>query len=282
MQYTIQNEKLSICVDSFGAQLCSVKQGEKEWLWQNPTGNWAGHSPLLFPICGAVSCIINGVHYPMERHGFARKSEFTLTAQGADFLRFTMQSNEQTKVMYPYDFTYHVTYRIQGAKLIIEHVVQNDGDTPMYFMCGGHESFNLPANVENYVIEFEKEERFIHHYHSETGMTGKTHDYGTGRFLPVPATLMQDGITAVFPDIQSRKIWFCEKDGKRLAEITFAPEFKNLLLWRALNDCFICIEPWTNILDFDGAPDVEFSEKKGVVKVEVGEVKRLVRSVEYL
>ena len=59
-------------------------------------------------------------------------------------------------------------------------------------------------------------------------------------------------------------------------------EFKNLMLWRSFNDPFICVEPWTNVLDKDGEPSVEFSKKEGVLKVEVGETKVLERSVEYL
>ena len=282
MQYTIQNGRLSVTADSFGAQLLSVKQGGKEWLWQNPTGNWDGHAPLLFPICGLIGCKINGVKYPLGRHGFAKKSQFELSEKGEDFLRFTLKSNDNTKKVYPFDFTYQVTYRIIGSKLCVEHVVQNDGDMPMYFMCGGHESFDLPMNVENYAIEFEKEEHFVHHFHSETGMTGETLDFGKGKFLPIPAHLIQNNNTAIFPDIVSRKIWLCEKNGKRLAQITFAQEFKNLLLWRSFNDSFICIEPWTNVLDKDGVPDVEFSTKKGVIKVNAGERKILNRSVEYL
>jgi len=282
MLYTIESEKLKVTIDSFGAQLCSVKQGDKEWLWQNPSGNWAGHSPLLFPICGAVGCMIDGVKYDMPRHGFARKSEFSLSAQGQDFARFTLKSNEETRKVYPFEFTYHVTYSVEKGKLSIEHAFKNEGKTPMYFMCGGHESFNLPLGLEEYAIEFEKEENLVHHFHSETGMTGETLSFGKGKFFPIPTQLLYDNLTAIYKGIVSRKVWLCEKNGKRLAEITFAKEFENLLLWRSLDDNFICIEPWTNVLDQDGAEEMEFSQKQGVVKLEVGETKVLARSVEYL
>ena len=112
MQYTIENEKLKIVVDSFGAELCSVKQGEREWLWQNPTGNWAGHSPLLFPICGLVDCTVNGVKYDLPRHGLARKSEFDFVAQGYDmtyayfFEDKKLVKFEITETTHKYDMTW--------------------------------------------------------------------------------------------------------------------------------------------------------------------------------
>ncbi len=282
MQYTLKNNELTIIVESFGAQVCSVKQGGKEWFWQNPTGSWKDHSPILFPVCGWCRCTVNGVEYPISKHGFGKNREFTVAEKGEDYITLALQSDEETKKVYPFDFIYRLTYRVQGLKLCVEHTIENTGKTPLYFACGGHESFNLQTNVDDYVIEFEKEEKLVHHCHGDKGgMIDKTIDYGTGKMLVLPRDFLQNGNTLIFPNIQSRKVWLCEKNGKRLAEISFAQEFENLLLWRAKDDPFICIEPWTNVPDAEETEDIEFSLKKGTVKLEVGQTKTLVRSVEY-
>ena len=72
-----------------------------------------------------------------------------------------------------------------------------------------------------------------------------------------------------------------EKNGKDIVRVGFA-EYEHLLLWRKLSAKYICIEPWTNLPDPDGVPDVEFSTKAGVIKVEGGQVKKMVHTIEYL
>ena len=93
MQYTIQNELLSVTVDDFGAQLVSVKYEGKERLWQNETGEWDDHSPLLFPVCGHFGIKANGKQFPMKAHGFAKNQTFALKEQTENSLIFTISSN---------------------------------------------------------------------------------------------------------------------------------------------------------------------------------------------
>ena len=51
MNYYLKNNKLELVIDSFGAQITSVKLDGIEKLWQNDNGSWEGHAPLLFPVC---------------------------------------------------------------------------------------------------------------------------------------------------------------------------------------------------------------------------------------
>jgi galactose mutarotase-like enzyme len=53
---TLENPELTATVRLRGAELCSLRDratGE-EFIWQNPTGEWAGSSPILFPFVGRV------------------------------------------------------------------------------------------------------------------------------------------------------------------------------------------------------------------------------------
>ena len=104
MNYKIENDKLSLEVASLGAEPISIRYAGKERLWQNENGSWAGHAPVLFPVCGHCGITVGEKSYPVGAHGFARKSEFALRERGEDFLAFSLCASEQTKRVYPYDF----------------------------------------------------------------------------------------------------------------------------------------------------------------------------------
>ena len=268
MDYTITNGKTSVTVTDLGAEAISVIVDGKERLWQNPTGEWAGHAPLLFPVCGHFGVTVDGVSYPIKAHGFAKRETFTLKEKGADFLTFSLRANEETKKVFPFEFIFNVTYRIECNTLAIEYLVENPSDKPLYFACGGHETFALDSDVDGYEIEFEKEENLVHYYHDKNGcLTGETKAYGNGKPFPLPIDFLQNGETLIFKDVRSRRVNLARKGGKPLASVTFEG-FDNLLLWRQDEAKYICIEPWTNVPDYAGAPDKEFSQKEGVYKVE--------------
>ena len=81
----LKNEQLEIAVASLGAELQSIKDAQgKEYLWQADERFWPRHSPILFPIvCGLWNgkYRIDGFEYALERHGFARDSEFQLISR---------------------------------------------------------------------------------------------------------------------------------------------------------------------------------------------------------
>ncbi len=281
MQYTIHNETLSCTIDSLGAELVSVIKDGKERVWQNQTGEWAGHGPVLFPVCGHCGVKVVGIEYPISAHGFAKKTEFTLVKQTQTEAVFAMEADEETKQVYPFRFRFEVAYSLNGNVLSVGYKVINPAKTPLYFACGGHESFALDGGVENYQITFEKQENLVHYFHDDDGyITGDTKSYGTLQTLPLPEDFLQEGRTLIFKGVASRKVWLSERGGKKLATITFEG-FENLLVWHAGKAPFICIEPWTNLPDSAGKADVEFSAKGGVIEVAGGAEKTLVRTIAY-
>lgn len=281
MEYVLISGQLEITVASLGAELISVKKAGKERLWQNPTGEWAGHAPLLFPVCGHCGVKVDGKEYPIGLHGVARKAEFSLAEQGENFLKFVLHSNEKTRLAYPYEFVFSVTYRIVEDTLDIVYDVQNPMTAPLYFACGSHESYALDENVDGYVVEFEKEEHLMHYPHNAGGyLTGERVDYGVTKTLPLPRDVLQGGDTLIFKDVVSRKIKLLKKDGAPIAQLTFEG-FSNLLFWRADDAKYICMEPWTNLPDVADVEDVEFSTKDGVIRLDGGQQKTMVHSIRY-
>ena len=82
MEYTLKHGSLTAIAESHGGELVSLKDGTgTEYIWQGDPAYWSGRNPNLFPIVGALkngTVSIDGIPYHMDRHGFARNSEFSV------------------------------------------------------------------------------------------------------------------------------------------------------------------------------------------------------------
>lgn len=279
MNYTIKNSEITATFSSLGAELISLQKAGREYIWQNGTGEWAGHAPLLFPVCGHFGVKVDGVSYPIPFHGVARKAEFSVKEQSGSCITFELTSNEETQKLFPFAFVFRVKYSVDGDTLTLVYEVENPADKTLYFSCGSHEAYALDKEIQEYEVEFEKEENFINYRTTPNGyLSGETADLGTKKVLPLPLEFLQNNDSIILKNINSRKVTLREIGGKTLAEITFEG-FSNLLFWRAMDGKFICIEPWTNVPDSAGVEDIEFSQKEGVMAVSPRDVKTLTRTV---
>ena len=282
MNYTIQNDTLTATFSSLGAELISLKKGEKEYIWQNPTGEWAGHAPLLFPVCGHCGVKVDGVSYPIPFHGVARKAEFTLEKQSENSLTFALYSSAATKEVFPFDFIFRVIYTLNGATLTLAYAVENPADKNLYFACGSHEAYALDGQVNEYEVEFETQETLVNYLATENGyLSGERAELGSMKVLPLPLQYLQNGDSVILKDIRSRKVVLRKIGGEDIAEITFEG-FSNMLFWRAMDGKFICIEPWTNLPDYANVEDAEFKTKAGVMEVAPKATKTLTRTITLL
>lgn len=144
--FQISNDKVTIQVDSMGAELKSLKRvaDAKEYLWQGDPAYWGRTSPVLFPIVGALKngCYrIKGKEYPMSQHGFARDMEFQLKSQVASEIWFSLRSDEKTLAVYPYPFLLEIGYELAGSTVIVKWRVSNPQGEPICFSIGGHPGF---------------------------------------------------------------------------------------------------------------------------------------------
>ena len=55
--YNLENAQIGICVDSFGAELKSLKKlaSNVEYMWDANPVYWKRTSPVLFPIVGSLN-----------------------------------------------------------------------------------------------------------------------------------------------------------------------------------------------------------------------------------
>lgn len=282
MNYTLSNGVLDVTISDMGAELISIVKDGKERLWQNPTGEWSGHAPLLFPVCGKFSVQVDGVKYDLPSHGFTRRSLFMLKEQGKDFISFTLTHSEKTLAVFPYEFIFTVIYKLSGARITITYEVENPADKPLYFACGSHETFAYDKDICDYELVFDEETSLVHYFHDADGaLTGETKDFGALKNFPLPKKYLSNSDTLIFKDITAKEVTLKEIGGKEMARIGYHG-FAHLLLWHAGEGKYVCIEPWTNLPDWLGEPAQEFSQKAGVIKVEPKQKTTMERFIEYV
>lgn len=145
---TLTNGSTEIEIALHGAEMISLKNHGKEYLWNGNPSYWKRHSPVLFPIVGSVW---NGVYryqgheYALSQHGFARDMDFKLVSSSSQSASFELQSDEKTKEKYPFSFVLRITYELtsQGSVAVKWHVENPSDSATMYFSIGAHPAFLL-------------------------------------------------------------------------------------------------------------------------------------------
>ena len=280
MIYTITNGRFTAQIDSLGAQLVSWKGAEGfEYLWTGDPAYWREHAPVLFPIVGALRggrTQINGRWYEMGRHGFAKRSEFTLAGQTEDSIALALEAGQETRAAYPFDFRLTVSYALKDSGIQTSFRVENTGGETLPFSVGGHPGFNIPVNEDadftSYVIRFEKpESQTCPVIDLETGLI----DWSAsgfrleGREIPLRHELFyQDAL--VFENLNSRKVEIVDPATGKGVAMDFSG-FPMLGIWSAANDGpYVCLEPWTGCATLAAEGD-QFTEKKGMTMLAPGE-----------
>lgn len=280
MLYIIGNKRLSVAVDSTGAELNSVKKDGKELLWQNYDGSWDGHAPVLFPFCGHCAVKIDGKDYNAPAHGIVQSREFSCDLQTGNELILTFKSDAETKKVYPYDFSFSVRYYVRKTTLYIDYTVKNTGENAMFFGCGGHESFNIDGKLSQYSIEFEKEESLLRLFHDDDGyLMGESKLYPKGKVLRFKDMPVDNSETLIFKGVRSNRCKLVKNTGEVVAE-TYFKGFNNVLFWRPDGAAVICMEPWLNLPDIKGEK-TDFRKKYGIKSLDAGAEKVFKRKIIY-
>ncbi len=256
MIYEIKSGNLSAKIDSLGAQMKSFQKDGKEYIWQGDPAYWEDSAPILFPVVGRLKdsvLTVDGKDYAMPMHGFARDSEMTVTAQTENSVTFTLESDEATKTVYPWDFCFSVTFAIQDETLATRFAIENKSDNLMFFGLGGHPGFSLPMEegygYDDYLLKFEKEEPlYSNHVDMEkVEICAEKKDLvlDGGKILPVSRSLF-DNEAMIFEDIRSRYVDLVQKDTGKGIRFAYG-NFPILAFWSTTapkEGPFLCMEPW--------------------------------------
>ena len=135
--------------------------------------------------------------------------------------------------------------------------------------------------MENYYIEFEKDESLDFLVHNSAGLlTGETRSHGQGRILPLQKDFTDNSATVILGDINSRKATLKDKEtNEKIVEISF-DGFSNILLWHPHGSKMLCIEPWQCLPSY--ADEIkEFKERKGVLTLSPNREITFIRGIVY-
>ena len=289
--YTIENEYLGVSINLKGAELTGLfhKDSQIEYMWNADPIFWGKSSPVLFPIVGGLKDNIytfEGKSYHLPRHGFARDCVFEVEDHWDDGISFLLRSNENTMKTYPFSFEFRLVYELYANLLSVTYHVTNLGETDMYFSVGGHPAFAVPLQddllYEDYYLEFEEKETFMHWPLSDTGLILEEPKSLFGmkiideelmieetQKIPLSRDLFyQDAL--VFKEINSTTVTLKSDKSEHSLRFDFAG-FPFLGIWAAKDADFVCIEPWCGIAD-SVTHKQEIKEKEGINKLASGDV----------
>lgn len=266
MRYVLQNNQVTVEIDSFGAELKSLKRNadDREYMWHGDPAYWGRTSPVLFPFVGAVrnqKYRHNGAEYSMGQHGFARDMEFVLLSHTEEELWLSLESTGETLQKYPFPFCLQIGYRIQGSSVKVLWKVENTGNEQMYFSIGAHPAFVCPlygeADKTDYGLRFHHLNTQLHHH----GNTPEGLAVMEDEVLPLKQGEVRftegffDQCTYMVEGKQTDAVSLLDRNGKAYVTVRFDTPLFAVWSPEKKNAPFVCIEPWYGRCDavgFDG------------------------------
>ena len=264
-----------------GAQIASFKGADgREVIWQADPAVWAQHAPVLFPVCGTArgnQVTVDGVSYPMTKHGFTRNPDFDVARRGSDFVELVLSPTEESRPMYPFNFRFHVTYRLFEGGYVTEFLVENLSDRPMPFCVGGHPGFVCPmeegAAFSDYQIVFEKPEDGRNLLAPGGGeLDGfEILPLKDGRVLPLDYSLFDERDALLFDGYASRSVRLVHSGTGRGLRFDY-PKIEVLAVWTkpGAHAPYVCLEPWHG-LPAEKGESGRFEDKKYATILAPGE-----------
>lgn len=280
MTFTIQKgDAVAIC-SAKGGELTSFQHQGIEYVWQGDSRYWSGQAPCLFPVvCRAKEdrVILDGISYPMPKHGIARKAEYTPAQVTPDYVVFQLQQSADSKQAYPYDFTLEIIHRVVNDGFSTTYRVTNTDTKRMPFCIGGHPGFNCPLR------EGEQFSDYSIRFADAFGAVAHVTEPGSGYMDPSSPALHviqnnelplrysdYDDDAIVVENLSQKSLQLVNRGTGHGIQFDFA-SFDAIGFWTPvkMDAPFICLEPWNGLPGgLDETPDM--ADKKYVKYLEPG------------
>jgi len=275
---SIENGKIKAAVKLAGAELVSLKRCDEQldYLWQDNTDNYSGHSPLLFPVVGSLPedrYTYQGKSYEMGLHGFGSQLKFVMVEKKVDMLSYQAQYNHNTLQQYPFKFELGIRYTLEDEALSIIFEVSNLDTGSMLFSIGAHPFFQCPLyrdeNISDYLLVFEKNETVKRRIKEGALLTGKSEEFlNKSRKIRLSHSLFDRG-AIILEGTKSNWVEMCSHNHNKAVRVEYEG-FPYLGIWSFGESHFVCIEPWYGI-DSTFTDSHELTEKEGLLKLNPGE-----------
>lgn len=285
MLYNIKNNSIILKISSHGAEVKSLVFNGIERLHDSNPTYWNRSAPLLFPCIGTITdkqTTIDGKKYPLTKHGFIRDVDFQLLSHEESKISFVFKANENTKLLYPFNFELIVTYELENNTMKSSVVIKNLSTTIMPFNFGLHPAFKIPVNSNESFEDYE----LIFPSSKEADILSVDLPQGTINFnkvakkidLSKPLVLNHNDYqfdALVFDKIDFDMITLQNKSATTGVTFSFNG-FPMLGIWTPYptKAPFICIEPWIGCADPSNHDGV-FSNKKYIINLKPDEIKEI-------
>lgn len=196
-----------------------------------------GGIPILFPICGNLpnnTYTHKGQNYSLKQHGFARdlpwhvKDQITSHQAG---ITLQLNSNEQTRAVYPFNFQLAFTYQLKGNTLEIQQQYTNHSNEPMPFATGLHPYF---ATVDKTKLHYE-----IPSSRYQDQVSKEVHPF-QGHF-----DLSQDEIDVAFRQLSHTSATVTDTAAGLKLQLDYSNLYGTLVFWTVQGKDYYCLEPWS-------------------------------------
>ena len=282
---TITSGALTASISALGAELQHLSDdGGRELMSSGDPAFWHGRAPLLFPIIGELDgggYTLDGQHYAMPKHGFARVSLFEITAHSAAAVSFALAASDATRAVYPFEFGLDLRFALVGAALRVTATIANRGDTAMPASFGFHPAFAWPlpygAPRADHAIRFTQDEPAPIRRIDAAGLL-----LSEPRPTPVEGAMLalRDDLfvddALIFDRLHSRSVSYGAPIGPAI-EVGFA-DFPTLGVWTKPGAAFICIEPWQGSADPAGFAG-DFRDKPGIIEIAPGTARNFTMTI---
>lgn len=253
-KYSIGNERIVVTIDTFGAEIKSIKDCEdNEYIWNGDPVFWKRSAPVLFPIVGSLKdgrFVYDKEEYPMSQHGFARDMEFEMLSEASNEIWFVLKWDEETYNKYPFMFSLKIGYIVEDNNVDVVWKVYNEDSKLMHFSIGGHPAFMCP------IVEGEQQTQYSISFNNDKEVLryGLLNSNGLLEYLDNQAALksgvinidehMFDKDAWIVEGEQASKVSLLDANARPYLSVAFdAPLFG---LWSPAGKKapFVCIEPW--------------------------------------
>lgn len=281
MEFTITKGASTAKCCERGGELVSFVNDGKEYVWYGIPEHWSGQAPCLFPVvCRAKDdkVTVDGVDYPMKKHGLVRKIAYKPVEVTPDSVTFETESNDDTRESYPFEFKLQIKHTIFENGFETRYTVINTGSVDMPFCIGGHPGFNCPINegekFEDYSLVFDDASGSVAHNCEQTG--GYMDDS-----MPLLDYIKDNKIdlnydyfdldAIVVENLPVKKLNLVNRNTGHGIRFEF-DSFDAIGFWTPIkmSSPFICLEPW-NGLPGNVKETSEFSSKKYSKVIGAGE-----------
>ncbi len=259
---TIRNHAMTVTVDEMGAQLMSITAADgTEYLWNGDPAYWSGRSPILFPYVGRLTndrYTYGGREYEMTRHGFARRTEFSVLAQGKDHITLHMEDTAESRKGYPFAFHFDVSYVLEDNMLVIVYATENMDSKVLFFGVGGHPGFRVPLEAgksfDDYRLTFDQPCRPNRVLLGESYMiSGQEAPYALENDVHLPLHHDLFDHDAIILKNFARSVTLSAGEGSRGVSLA-CPKMRYLGVWHQpkTDAPYVCLEPWVSLPSREG------------------------------